>query len=119
MLDIDDFKNINDEHGHLEGDNALRITSKILQDECDKQGAQIARIGGDEFVILIESTDYSVVEQFTKDIRERLATNTELSYKISISIGAARYDGRSSGLEFLNQADTELYIYKKIKNIKN
>ncbi len=67
ILDIDDFKYINDKYGHLAGDEALRVSSKILQSELREKDS-IARWGGEEFLILLPETDLDSA----RDIAERL-----------------------------------------------
>ena len=52
MMDADGFKQINDHHGHVEGDHALQVISTVLKDVCSASGGFIARYGGDEFVVL-------------------------------------------------------------------
>src|SRR5699024_4435703 len=96
MIDIDDFKKINDQFGHIVGDTALRRLSKEVNLQLyDLQlDASFFRIGGEEFAILLTHIDEShlpqIIEQLKTTVgRIDITTNGEQSVKISISIGVA------------------------------
>ena len=117
-LDLDNFKSVNDTYGHKEGDHALLLTKDILYQHAS--GSIIARIGGDEFLI-IETKEYSdeelmkkcqwLEEQITKTYRE--FPNFD---KLSVSIGCAQAPKVTGVLDSLIlQADAMMYQDKKSK----
>jgi diguanylate cyclase (GGDEF)-like protein len=117
--DLDNLKGINDTWGHLEGDHALIDSAKILKDTFRKSDI-VARIGGDEFVVMPSGT----TEEGTKIAVSRLQKNFEMynkqtsrSYKLGLSYGIAYYDPQSpcSIDELLRQADKSMYKQKSLK----
>ena len=121
MLDIDDFKQINDQFGHIVGDTALRRLSKEVNLQLyDLQlDASFFRIGGEEFAILLTHIDEShlpqIIEQLKTTVgRIDITTNGEQSVKISISIGVAKYQHHDNSAAVLyERADSYLYAAKK------
>jgi diguanylate cyclase (GGDEF)-like protein len=122
FADLDNFKSINDEHGHQEGDRALVAAARTLR-EVFRDSDILARIGGDEFVVLaLETTDTSG-DLLARRMRERLAaTSQEIAreYELSVSIGIARWDPRSpsSIADLLARADSLMYEHKRQKTIR-
>ena len=120
FADIDDVKSINDNLGHNEGDKALIDTAKILKKTFRKADI-MARIGGDEFVILALETGDTGTELLSKRLHENLKSyNAEEGrrYKLSLSMGFARYDHEYPLPleELLIKADTNMYEKKRVKN---
>ena len=112
LLDVDRFKSINDNFGHYEGDNALKIISDCLKKSCSGSGDFISRYGGDEFVIVHETEENGNPDLLCRKIRKKLQEIT-LPYDLSVSIGSAEYTGNSMDLpEILATADTNMYIDK-------
>jgi diguanylate cyclase (GGDEF)-like protein/PAS domain S-box-containing protein len=119
FIDLDRFKPINDTHGHLVGDELLKAVAQRLR-QSTREVDTVARIGGDEFVVLLE-TDVGMP---TPDlIRERIAngmaqgfTIGELNLSCSASIGIARYpeDGDDPD-QLLVRADQAMYRSKAIR----
>ena len=116
FCDIDGLKNINDELGHLEGDRALRDTAGVL-DSTLRSADAIARVGGDEFVVLAIGDEIENVAH----LRTRLQSGFELfnersdrPYRLRVSCGSASSEpGAPSGLEELRaRADAEMYAEK-------
>ena len=117
MLDIDSFKNINDHYGHYSGDEALKCTSQIIKKSFSNQ-AFISRFGGDEFVVLLEIKDEAEMVKVLDRLKESLQdynSKKATPYEINLSIGAAIYDSKlkMTGLEFLKNIDTLMYIDKQ------
>jgi diguanylate cyclase (GGDEF)-like protein len=116
LIDMDRFKEINDNYGHLEGDNAIRDMGRILLKNAPK-GAMCARYGGDEFVMCVYVDDDSELQTICDNIRgacERLNNSGHNVYRIDISIGTARFDPATDNLEsFLRRLDTTMYKEKK------
>ncbi|MFA9372894.1 MAG: diguanylate cyclase [Poseidonibacter sp.] len=115
MLDIDNFKKINDTYGHAIGDKILIHLSQTISEILDKKHI-FARLGGEEFaIIFIDISDeqaYSISEEIRKTIDESLVEieNDSLSY--TISIGLANRDNYTNIDEILNEADSLLYCAK-------
>lgn len=116
-IDIDDFKPINDIHGHQVGDAVLRMVAKRIRTSVRKLD-YVARIGGDEFTVLMNCTKE---ELYTKDRAERLLANLtehyevgDLSIIVSCSIGIASYpqDGKTPD-ELMRKADIAMYRSKR------
>ena len=113
IMDADKFKEINDTHGHLEGDRALNLIADTLKKVCSSSGDFICRYGGDEFVVLHKTRKNQDCTEFSAKINNRLAEYS-LPYNLSLSIGAAKYTGDiSDWMQFMKRADEELYRVKK------
>lgn len=117
ILDINDFKSINDNFGHLEGDRVLKILSSNLKNFSKSTGYFIARFAGDEFVIIAELKKKTLEE--TSDLINKCINkaNQELNderYNLSVSIGSALYDESITSIrEFINKADLDMYKEKE------
>ncbi len=113
LMDINYFKTINDEYGHVEGDKALKAVSTTLKAIGSKYRSSlfIARYGGDEFAAVFESNSERKVTRLCNDIKESLAVETEgFEYKLTIGAGYALYTGGTMTLDALyTLADTALY----------
>jgi len=118
MADIDHFKKINDAHGHLVGDNVLRMVAATIND-CIKGRDLAARIGGEEFAILLPETPFEGALKLAENMRlafEQLdlkRKNTgELLGQVTLSFGVAVYHPDETGEEFIHRADHALYQSK-------
>ena len=119
MVDLDKFKDINDTYGHEEGDDTLRIVGNMLAKSI-KHGDTVYRVGGDEFMLMIESSDADAALHVATRLNASLSRFNDSgtkSYPIAISIGSARYDGIGDvDLSTLyNAADEQMYRNKKAK----
>jgi diguanylate cyclase (GGDEF)-like protein len=117
-IDMDDLKWINDHCGHNQGDQALIDLGSILK-KTFRESDIIARIGGDEFVVLLESTDENdemLITRLYESIRDYNAKVSQ-DYKLSISVGAAQFDPEYpiSIDELLSKADALMYAQKRKK----
>ena len=115
FLDLDGFKEVNDSFGHVVGDELLRQASKRLI-ESTRAGDTVARIGGDEFGILVESFDSAAV---TTSLAERCIEALRRPFKvagkevfISVSIGIAITNAIEDTDEILRNADVAMYEVK-------
>ncbi|MBU0631827.1 diguanylate cyclase [bacterium] len=116
ILDLDDFKIVNDKLGHHVGDILLRNVSEILTSTM-RQNDNIFRIGGDEFAIIIESaSDHEPVGQIAKKIIHAISTPAVLeghTIKVGVSIGISCFPRFSTNVKTLmSTADAAMYIAK-------
>jgi diguanylate cyclase (GGDEF)-like protein/PAS domain S-box-containing protein len=119
FADLDGMKWINDNLGHLAGDQALIETATILKNTFRKSDI-IARHGGDEFIILALGANYTSFDILIKRIQEQINSHNaqeNRSFKLSVSIGTALYDPQSpcSIDELITQADKTMYKHKQDK----
>ena len=114
FIDIDQFKAMNDIHGHQVGDEALRVLAKILM-ECSRKVDVAARLGGDEFVLLLPDTNKQSCEMMVKRIEETTKQAFEVrSWPISVSIGRTTNIGNSQDAEnVIGLADKNMYAVKR------
>jgi diguanylate cyclase (GGDEF)-like protein/PAS domain S-box-containing protein len=117
FADFDELKGINDTLGHQEGDLALIEIANALR-ETFRESDIIARIGGDEFVVLVIETDGVSAENLTSRLQQNLEARNargDRRYKLSLSMGIARYDPEHpcSIDELLAQADRLMYEQKQ------
>ncbi len=119
MLDIDRFKNVNDNYGHLFGDKVIRMVAKTIADNI-KGKDTAARYGGEEFAVLLRGTHLAGAESLAETMRlaigrgkiKRLDTGGSIG-NVTISIGVACHDGRESALDLIGRADAALYASKE------
>jgi diguanylate cyclase (GGDEF)-like protein len=113
LVDVDGLKSINDRLGHPEGDRALRLVA-LSTSESVRHGDLVARIGGDEFAVLLPNTDLPMAQTIAQRIGERLAKldEPEAGLSVRVSIGAAVANGATTRLALLRAADAELYRHK-------
>ena len=118
-IDLYGLKLINDEHGHMEGDQALVDVASLLK-RTYRESDIIARLGGDEFVVLAVKTGVTQPIFLTNSLLKSLTDFNEVGqrpYDLSLSIGVAHYTpGRPSSIEeLLAEADKDLYTQKRSK----
>lgn len=115
MMDGDNFKQINDTYGHIEGDHALQEIAQALIRACTGRHDFIARYGGDEFIILHETEYPESVNELCRRIHGEMA-RANTGYPLSVSIGCARYTpDMKTAQQFIERADAELYRVKQEK----
>jgi diguanylate cyclase len=117
ILDIDFFKKINDQFGHLVGDSVLRFIGKILKNLTKGQDL-VARFGGEEFIILLPHTACRDAYTLANKLREKFQTtaltirDTNQKLKITVSFGIATYRTGEPVADFIARADKALYLAK-------
>jgi len=114
LLDLDHFKRVNDLHGHLAGDKMLRYVADAITNSAT-DAACCARIGGDEFAILLENANAAAGEEVANSILSQLATPLTVggaNIQASASIGLAHIDRSQSEEDVLRQSDVALYAAK-------
>jgi diguanylate cyclase (GGDEF)-like protein/PAS domain S-box-containing protein len=120
--DVDDLKTINDTYGHAQGDLALQEMAAILR-ETFREVDIVARIGGDEFVVLVVDASIESADMLTKRLRENLEEHNcsgGRPWHLSLSLGTARYDTESpsSLAELISQADARMYTQKQTRHAR-
>ena len=117
IIDIDHFKSINDQHGHAEGDEALKLVASELRSAV-REPAFLGRLGGEEFVVVLPDTGVDDAAVIAERIREevmRIDTRRWLAdRKITVSIGVTvSVPQADSPSTMLQRADTALYAAKR------
>jgi diguanylate cyclase (GGDEF)-like protein len=111
LLDIDHFKQVNDRHGHLLGDRALRTVAEVLGASV-REGDVAIRFGGEEFLVALPATDLARATEIAHRIRERVEA-TPLPFPLTISAGVAAGDVALDRPEqVFERADQALYQAK-------
>ncbi len=112
LLDIDDFKMINDKYGHQVGDNVLVELSSAIGDWVRKSDT-FARWGGEEFVIILPQTSLETANVLAEKLREKVAEyNFSDKLDVTCSFGVAQYHNMESISDFLKHVDDALYRAK-------
>lgn len=117
MFDIDYFKRINDQYGHLAGDYVLRELARVVQERI-RRDEVFARYGGEEFVILLPETGLDGATALAEDVRGRVGdhnfTFQNERIPVTISIGCARLqEGDKTATDLIQRADEKLYEAKR------
>ncbi|KUJ75995.1 diguanylate cyclase [Thiomicrospira sp. XS5] len=117
VLDLDFFKKINDNYGHLVGDSILRYLAKSLHNET-KGKDFIARIGGEEFVAILPHTGYDSALKVANSIRQKIASRPlqvrgdKKPINLTLSVGVAMYQLNETIESLFDRADKSLYMAK-------
>lgn len=124
LADVNDFKKINDEYGHLMGDRALVDIAFLLKMAIKKTKKNyfLARFGGDEFIIVGKYDNEDTIKELIDSIKkeEDLINNSNKSYKITMSIGyAIKNNSHLSVDDLISEADATMYANKKQVKNKN
>ena len=113
MTDLNNLKDVNDNYGHQKGDQLLQKSAELIKDSC-RQEDIIARVGGDEFVVLLPQTSLAAAEE----IKERIISNFDNcklneGISLSIAVGSAtkRHQAESFN-EVMKRAEQRMYINK-------
>jgi diguanylate cyclase (GGDEF)-like protein len=117
MADLDDFKQVNDRHGHLAGDDVLRAFSDVLR-ETVREIDVASRYGGEEFAVVLPATDLEGAELVAERLREAMASRRVLGHKnipfaVTASFGVAAYPEVATEAALLAAADEALYAAKR------
>ncbi|MBW8185471.1 GGDEF domain-containing protein [Shewanella nanhaiensis] len=115
MMDVDHFKRVNDQHGHLVGDKALKFIAELLRGVIRQEDILI-RYGGEEFMLLLINVDEALALELAESCRFELARRTmkvgkhqEISFTLSIGLSSYREQVLT---ELIHEADTALYEAK-------
>ena len=119
LIDIDNFKSVNDRWGHAVGDHVLIRTARIFQSMIRKQDL-VGRWGGEEFLMILPGSPYCDAESLAERVRSEIAhseyRHSSGSFRITVSIGVTCADETSTGDQTLKKADDALYEAKSTKN---
>lgn len=112
MIDLNGFKQINDNYGHAEGDLALCIVADLLRKSFSEYGV-VTRFAGDEFVIMLNTTDEQLIQKIIKSAKKNFVTENEKSdkpYQLSASMGYAITNLSNETIDdFMNRIDEQMY----------
>lgn len=111
MMDIDDFKKVNDSRGHLFGDDVLK-TSAALMRESTRNQDRVGRYGGEEFLIVLPGSDASNAKKIGTRICRKIKAHDFDGCQVTISGGVASFSGESR-MKLIEQADQNLYRAKQ------
>jgi diguanylate cyclase (GGDEF)-like protein len=115
FLDVDDFKQINDDHGHHTGDETLKLVAGVLRSNA-READTLARYGGDEFLVLLPHTQQSETQHFFERVRDEVAGRSEheLGFPLRISAGVAKFPSDADDSDdLLEVADLAMYRAKR------
>jgi diguanylate cyclase (GGDEF)-like protein/putative nucleotidyltransferase with HDIG domain len=118
VCDLDGFKQVNDRFGHLTGNKVLRVVANGLRERCEEKD-YVARMGGDEFVMLIPGSDQVALRSKIEAMRNVVRLAGEITPEpcvLSLSVGVATYpeDG-SDAEELLAESDRRMYKSKRLR----
>lgn len=124
MIDVDSFKSINDNYGHMEGDRAIKTIALVLARACGRCKGEanffLSRYGGDEFVVVSRECHEGVVGMLEDAIQTELNSVNETKcnpYELHLSIGTAygEITCKKDAMEIMRQADSQMYNRKRTK----
>jgi diguanylate cyclase (GGDEF)-like protein len=119
MIDIDHFKQINDQYGHSVGDTCIRHVAQTLQSLLKRPSDDVCRYGGEEFAIILPNTETEGAGQLVESIRQQLAEtpciidNESISLTLSGGVASAIISHEDAETELLKLADERLYAAKQ------
>lgn len=117
MFDIDFFKKVNDNHGHLAGDEVIKHAAEIARNNL-RQSDSIGRYGGEEFGIVLPETDAEgarvICERIRESIEQSVVQTTTAPIRYTVSVGLSQLTDRPKNhMKWMQQADEALYAAKK------
>ncbi len=110
IIDIDDFKKINDTYGHVIGDKVLKEVAGSL---LDNEERIVARFGGDEFIVVFEHENEKTIEMYINSFNESLSNIEIPDVKVSVSGGVTKIDTSKNLYKTIAMADELLYMVKR------
>lgn len=121
MIDLDYFKQLNDQHGHQVGDACLKEAGRLILESIKDEEGYVVRYGGDEFLVYLNSISKERVLEIANNLREKVEKNRVkmhggISTSFTISIGVALAHDDVSYHNLINEADDALYKSKKKRN---
>ncbi len=111
MFDIDEFKRINDNFGHVAGDKCIKQLANIAKDVF-RNNDMVGRYGGDEFIVLLCKSDLKNTVAIAERFRKKVEITTEPKFSISLGVASYPSDGNNAE-DIIKHADEGLYLAKK------
>lgn len=112
LMDVDHFKSINDQYGHLKGDYVLKEIANILKENL-RQSDIVCRWGGEEFIVLCLNTDSEKAKIVAEKLRKSIETNRFSGiYRITVSVGVTQWRAEDDRDSMLKRVDNSLYLAK-------
>lgn len=112
MIDMDDFKLVNDNYGHNMGDEVLKYFVKVVKEKI-RNSDILSRFAGDEFIIILNSSNEKQAGEKITSIRKYLSENPCYDIKIEFSAGACQYKKGMKIKDIINNADIKMYKDKR------
>ncbi len=116
MVDIDNFKKVNDTYGHLAGDQVIRHVAQILRQNTRSKDI-VARFGGEEFIVFLNERDsmagYELAERMRRNIASEVCNFDGLSLKVTVSIGGSMKEAVDQIERSIAEADDAMYRAKQ------
>jgi len=115
VMDLDHFKRVNDEAGHLGGDEVLRSFARIVQDNIRERDI-FGRYGGEEFLLILPDTPLLAALNVAERIREQVehfSWDGKLRNRVTVSVGLTQYIPGESVLDLFSRTDTAMYMAKQ------
>ncbi|MEA5082773.1 MAG: GGDEF domain-containing protein [Lachnospiraceae bacterium] len=117
-IDVDNFKKVNDEHGHNVGDIVLQHISAVIKGTVNRHNGWAGRLGGDEFVMFFENKTAEEVEQVCKKMSNKIEKFTykahEDTFNVTISFGIEQLQDDDDWRQFLDRIDRSMYAKKRM-----
>jgi len=113
MIDLKDFKCINDTYGHIVGDQVLQNLAGILN-TCIRENDVVVRYGGDEFLLILYNTNEEHAQIVMNRVENKLKTNKEFNFPIEISYGIHETISGTDIFKVIKAADEEMYAMKNL-----
>ncbi|MEJ2766662.1 GGDEF domain-containing protein [Photobacterium sp. MCCC 1A19761] len=115
MFDLDNFKQVNDKYGHLDGDKVIRKFASLLK-QAVRSSDRCYRIGGDEFAVLLQpATDQSAMHVSERVDQLMQEDPTLRNLRIGVSIGFAEYQKGDTSTTLVDRTDRQLYRHKRAR----
>jgi diguanylate cyclase (GGDEF)-like protein len=122
LCDVDFFKRYNDTYGHAQGDRCLKVVADMLRQTFARAGEVSARIGGEEFAVLLPGMDLAQARSAAQRLLDAIVaqaiphSGSEVAPQVTLSIGVAQYDAETMDRfeTLLHQADQALYLAKRL-----
>ncbi|MEO1368867.1 MAG: GGDEF domain-containing protein, partial [Acidobacteriota bacterium] len=115
LFDVDHFKSLNDEYGHLAGDYVLKKLAEIVNERVRREDL-FARYGGEEFALVLAETDRQAAAELAEIIRGLVEAATfvfdGVTLRVTVSLGIASSDEREKPTDLIKAADDRLYVAK-------